>query len=301
MQKNLEQKLLKQSMLLMFIVAILGITIGFFSGSQSILFDGFFSIVATFIKILMVGTAVLIKRESSRTFQFGFWRLEPLVLIIEGSFILLISVYAFLNGIFGILDGGRQVEFGLAIGYAIFFTVADFSYFFYVKHKNRTLKSPLVHFDNISWLVDAMLSVGLLISFILAWQLSNHGLAQWSAYVDPIILIVLSLSMIPPSIKILHPSIKDLLGMAPDYLNEKVTETMEHFKQKYHFKEYASYVQKDGRAHVIEIHIVLAADFPINTVATLDNIRQEIADALGKANRQRWLTISFTGDKKWIV
>ena len=125
-----EQALLKQSTILMFAVAIAGIVTGVISGAQSILFDGFFSLIATAIKVLMLITAKLIAKKSNERFQFGYWHLEPMVLLIEGSFLLLIAIYAFLNGVFGIINGGREVELGLVIIYAAVFTVVEFGYFF---------------------------------------------------------------------------------------------------------------------------------------------------------------------------
>ncbi|OLF56286.1 cation diffusion facilitator family transporter [Pseudomonas chlororaphis] len=296
-----EQALLKQSTILMFAVAIAGIVTGFVSGAQSILFDGFFSLIATFIKVLMLITAKLIAKESNHRFQFGFWHLEPMVLLIEGSFLLLIAIYAFLNGVFGIINGGREIELGLVIVYAAVFTVVEFGYFFYVRHRNRKLKSSLIQFDNISWLVDAMLSVGLLISFVTALLLKQYGHGEWAAYVDPLILIVLALSMLPPAFKILRPALRDVLGIAPDQLDDKVRGVMEEAKVRHGFADYISYVQKHGRARFIEIHIVLPAGYPLHSVATLDALREEISTALGQADAARWLTISFTGDRKWIA
>lgn len=296
-----EQALLKQSTVLMFAVAIAGIVTGFVSGSQSILFDGFFSLIATFIKVLMLITAKLIAKESNQRFQFGFWHLEPMVLLIEGSFLLLIAIYAFLNGVFGIINGGREIELGLVILYAAVFTVVEFAYFFYVRHRNRTLKSSLIQFDNISWLVDAMLSVGLLVSFVTALLLKQYGHGEWAAYVDPAILILLALGMLPPALKILRPALRDVLGMAPDQLDDKVRTVMEEARQAHGFDDYISYVQKHGRARFIEIHIVLPADYPLQDVATLDRLREEISSRLGEADAARWLTISFTGDRKWIT
>ncbi|MCU1768395.1 cation diffusion facilitator family transporter [Pseudomonas protegens] len=296
-----EQALLKQSTVLMFAVAIAGIVTGFVSGAQSILFDGFFSLIATFIKVLMLITAKLIAKESNHRFQFGFWHLEPMVLLIEGSFLMLIAIYAFLNGVFGIINGGREVELGLVIFYAAFFAVAEFAYFFYVRRRNRKLKSSLIQFDNISWLVDAMLSVGLLVSFIIALLLKQYGHGQWAVYVDPAILILLALSMLPPALKILRPALRDVLGIAPDQLDEKVRNVMEQAKAAYGFDDYISYVQKHGRARFIEIHIVLPAHYPLQDVATLDRLREEISSQLGEADAARWLTISFTGDRKWIA
>ena len=296
-----EQKLLKQSTVLMFAVAIAGIVTGFISGSESIMFDGFFSLIATFIKVLMLITAQLIAKESNQRFQFGFWHLEPMVLLIEGSFLLLIAIYAFLNGVFGIINGGRDIELGLVIVYAAVFTVVEFAYYFWVKRKNRKLKSTLIQFDNVSWLVDAMLSVGLLISFLTALALTHQGYAQWAAYVDPAILIVLALSMLAPAFKILKPALRDVLGIAPDALDDKVREALEIASARHGFEGYKTYVQKHGRARFIEIHIVLPSGYPLTSVKTLDALREEIAELLGKADSARWLTISFTGDRRWIA
>ncbi|NWB07514.1 cation diffusion facilitator family transporter [Pseudomonas sp. D5002] len=296
-----EQSLLKQSTILMFAVAIAGIITGVVSGAQSILFDGFFSLIATAIKVLMLITAKLIAKKSNERFQFGYWHLEPMVLLIEGSFLLLIAIYAFLNGVFGIINGGRDIELGLVIIYAAVFTVVEFAYFFYVRYRNRTLKSSLIQFDNISWLVDAMLSVGLLVSFLAALLLKSQGYGQWAVYVDPLILILLALSMLAPAFKILRPALRDVLGIVPDQLDGKVREVMEAAQARHGFDDYVSYVQKHGRARYIEIHVVLPADYPVDNVATLDGLREEISTGLGKPDAARWLTISFTGDRKWIA
>jgi predicted Co/Zn/Cd cation transporter (cation efflux family) len=38
----------------------------------------------------------------------------------------------------------------------------------------------------------------------------------------------------------------------------------------------------------------------IDNVAEVDAIRREIADALGGEGPQRWLTIDFTADPRWL-
>nr|WP_262381638.1 cation diffusion facilitator family transporter [Pseudomonas koreensis] len=293
--------MLKQSTILMFAVSIAGIVTGFISGSQSILFDGFFSLIATFIKVLMLITARLIAKESNHRFQFGFWHLEPMVLLIEGSFLLLIATYAFLNGVFGIINGGREIELGLVIIYAAVFTVVEFAYFFYVRRRNRKLKSSLIQFDNISWLVDAMLSVGLLISFLAALLLKAQGFDEWAKFVDPLILIVLALTMLPPAFKILGPAQRDVLGIAPDTLDDQVRQVMEAAKVEHGFDDYVTYVQKHGRARFIEIHVVLPADYRLQSVGQLDALREAISAQLGAPDAARWLTISFTGDRRWVA
>ena len=64
-----------------------------------------------------------------------------------------------------LISGGRHVDFGTAIYYAIFFTVADTIYYLYVRRINKSLQSNLIKFDNVSCSVDALLEAAILISF----------------------------------------------------------------------------------------------------------------------------------------
>jgi predicted Co/Zn/Cd cation transporter (cation efflux family) len=41
-------------------------------------------------------------------------------------------------------------------------------------------------------------------------------------------------------------------------------------------------------------------DTRLDNVAAADAIRREIADALGGEGPQRWLTIDFTADPRWL-
>ena len=120
-----EQRLLIQSAILMSFVAIGGTMMGVFSGSSAILLDGVVSFIAVIIKVMMIITSRLVSNETSKRFQFGYWQFEPLVLIAEGSFTLLIVSYAFLSGLTDLLGGGRSVHVGPAIIYATIFTIAE--------------------------------------------------------------------------------------------------------------------------------------------------------------------------------
>ena len=104
-----------------------------------------------------------------------------------------------------------------------------------------------------------------------------------------------------PAYKILKPALRDVLGIAPDALDDKVRDVLEDMSARHGFEGYKTYVQKHGRARFIEIHIVLPAGYPLASVKTLDALREEISALLGKADSARWLTISFTGDRKWIA
>lgn len=296
-----EQRLLWQSAGLMGLIAIAATWFGLLTNSHAILIDGIFSFVAVIIKILMIMTSRLTTRESSKKFQFGYWQFEPLVLAAEGGFTLIIVVYAFLNGMISLFSGGNAMNFGLAIIYALTFTFANMGYYLYVHRVNRKLKSSLIHFDNMSWLVDACFAASLFISFGLAYLLERTQYAHYGVYVDPVILIILSLTMMPVALNILGPAVRQVLGMAPEGLHEKVHEVMDDFMARYRFKDYVSSVQRYGKIAFIDIDILIPKNYPIQDVGDLDRIRDEIDKALGGKSVRKWLTITFTTSRRWMA
>ncbi|MDU4215178.1 MAG: cation transporter [Veillonella sp.] len=293
-RRSIEQKLLMQSVALMALVAVSGTVMGIVTGSSAVLLDGVFSFVDVVIKIMMLMTAKL-------RFQFGFWQFEPLVLAVEGFFILLIVIYALSSGITDLLSGGRHVDFGPAIFYAIFFTVADTAYYLYVRRINKSLQSNLIKFDNVSWYVDALLEAAILISFVVATMLESTEYARWATYIDPIVLIILAVQMIPSAFRIIVPSMKQILGWAPTSLHNEVQEIMDRFMEKYNFKDYVTSVQVYGNTRIIEIDILVPKSFPYQTIAEIDAIRNEIDQEIGGNPTEKWVTISFTGTRKWMA
>lgn len=299
--QQIEQRLLWQSAGLMGLVAVSATLIGIFSNSQAILLDGIFSFVAVLIKFMMLATSKLISKETSRRFQFGYWQFEPLVLIVEGSFTLIVVVYAFALAIISLMNGGHDMDFGLAIYYALFFTVAETLYFYYVRRVNKKLKSNLIHFDNISWSIDAMLTGSILCSFVIAYFVKQTEWAVYTRYVDPLIILFLSIQMTPSALKILIPSVKQIMGVAPQELHEQVQSVMDEFMVRYQFRDYVSSVLQYGNMKTIEIDILLSKTHFIQTVQQADKIRAEIDEALGGKTNEKWLTITFTTARKWMA
>lgn len=296
-----EQQLLMGSAAVMAAVGSAGIFMGCLSGSQAILTDGVFSSLAVVIKLMMLGTSRLIAKETSVRFQFGYWQMEPLVLFAEGVFTLLVVAIAAASGLQGLMNGGRETDFGLAAGFAVFFAVLSASFYFYLVRENRELRSNLVHFDSVSWYVDMILAFGLLLSFAAAWAVEQTAWAPWSRYADPVIMLVLSLHMIPPALRILRPSFGQMLGMSPREVHERVQRVMDESMKRYGFTDYVSSVQQYGSVKIIEIDILIDRAHPSRTIAEFDEIRNAIDRAIGYPDHQKWLTINFTASRRWMA
>src|SRR5215472_4355194 len=115
-----EQRLLRQSIAVTVIVSAFGVGFGLLSGSLSIVFDGVFAAIDAAMSCLALFVARLVSRPSDdRRFQFGYWHIEPMVLAFNGGTLMLLCFYAFINAVDSFLAGGRQLDFGWAIAYAV--------------------------------------------------------------------------------------------------------------------------------------------------------------------------------------
>jgi cation diffusion facilitator family transporter len=301
LQAAAEQRLLRLSIGVTIVVAAFGVLFGLLSGSLSIVFDGVFAA----IDAAMSGLALLVSRlvsreEDNRRFQFGYWHIEPMVLAFNGGTLMLLCFYAFINAVDSILAGGRLLDFDWAIAYALIVCVACFGMFFYERVANRRIGSDFVRLDAQSWLMSAAITSALLVAFGIAWALEGTRFAPWTPYADPVVLALLTLCLVFVPIRTVRKALREILLITPPELDSHVRRVMDGVIADYGFKAYTSYVAKVGRAQFIEIHVAVPPGMKLDNVATVDAIRREIAESLGGEGPQRWLTIDFTADPRWL-
>ncbi|CAM2995821.1 cation diffusion facilitator family transporter [Legionella worsleiensis] len=295
-----EQRVLKISIAVTFILAVTGISFGLLSGSLAIVFDGMFNMVDTAMSILALLVARLLTSKGSRRFQYGYWHVEPMVLVFNGSVLILICAYALVNAIGSMLSGGRELDFDWAFIFAFLMSVLSVVMYVYVRHKNIKLNSEFLRLDTQSWLISAAISTSLLIAFGIATLMNKTVYDSLTPYVDPLILAVVTSCLIFVPVTAIRDAMRDIFLIAPFGLDEKVRGFLDELTARYGFKTYSSYVAKIGRAQFIEIHIVVPQGYPVAGIEALDAIRQEIIGVMGGDDPQLWLTIAFTTDERWI-
>jgi cation diffusion facilitator family transporter len=295
----LENRVLKLSILLTVFIAATGVVLGLLSGSMSIVFDGLFSVIDVAMGLLLLWVAGLVKREENRTFQYGYWHIEPMALAFNGGMLMLLCVYAVVNAVSSFLSGGQEVELGWAIGYSVVMATVSFGMYFYERRANRSAKSDFLHLDAQSWLMSALVAAALLVAFVFAWAIAKTPFAYFAPYVDPTILGLLSLVLIAMPVKTVRQALSEMLMITPTELDVTVRSVMDDIVTRHGFTSYTSYAAKVGRGQFIEIHILVPPDLQIGTVGTLDAIREEIGSALGADGAEKWLTIDFTAQEQW--
>ncbi|MBB5414553.1 cation diffusion facilitator family transporter [Paraburkholderia atlantica] len=297
---DLEQRILKQSLLCTVMIAGLGIAVGILSGSLAIIFDGMFSALDAAMCSLSLLVTRLLQQESSRRFQHGFWHIEPLVLVFNGSLLAVLCFYAFINAVKGLLDGGHELEFGWGVFYAV--VVAAFCLVMFLRERrvNRVIDSELIGLDIKSWLMSACISSALLLAFSIAWLLERIGQGHLTPYIDPGVLALLTVVLIPMPIGTVIGAVKEVLLITPPDLEHELRDLMQQLTADYGFVKHSHYATRVGRGLFVEVHIVLPEAMEHAGVRQLDQIRDRISRAIGESGPDRWLTVAFTRDPRWL-
>ncbi|SMY16017.1 cation diffusion facilitator family transporter [Photobacterium aquimaris] len=295
-----ERAALKLSLAGTVFVSILGISYGFYVGSNAILLDGMFSLLSMGMTGLSLYTAYLVSKPDDAQFQFGYAHLEPLINVVNGIMILVTCVFAFITGILTIMDGGHNIILKDALIYAVLSTISCFSIYVIEKHIASSVDSELVRVDSQEWLIDGILSAAILIGFISVMICDWLGYSKWNAYIDPILVTTLALfaSILP--IKVLRRNLKEVLLVAPqDGAQLHVDQVIEALSKEYGFDDYTHHFAKIGRQYDLEINILVKDDYKWPTKRQ-DYIRQQLWDRLSDELGETWLSVSFTAQERWL-
>ena len=280
-------------------LAIGGVVLGWAANSMAVLFDGLFAFIDVAMALIALFVARLVTRENDRRFQYGYWHIEPMALAFNGGMLVLLCLYAFVSAVGSLLRGGDEVVLGWALAYAGVSALVSFGVYAYERAENRRVESAFITLDTQSWLMTGLTSTALVVAFGLAWALEANGYTALAPYVDPATLAVLSLAVIPLPVRILREAVSEVLLMTPAELDADVRLAVEEVVRRHGFAGFTTYTAKVGRGRFIEVHVVVEPQRELGTVASLDQIRHEIADALDAHWPQAWLTVDFTADEEW--
>ena len=295
-----EQRALQVSILATVILAATGIGFGLYCGSESVVFDGLFNAVDSSMAGLALLVSRLLVKQPGPRFQQGYWHIEPMVLALNASVLVMLCVYALVNSVAGMLRGGHPLAFDEALLYAVLSGVCSCSMTFYLHRLNGRVQSALIQLDLHSWLMSSAISLALLLAFAVGYGLQISGHDALMPYVDPLALALLSVVLVPLPCRTLVWAIRQVLRMTPAALDDEIVRLMQRVSQRYSFERHSHCVIQNGRGLFVEIHVLLPAAMDHWTVSELDQVRAEIAAGVGREGPDRWLTIGFTRDMRWL-
>ncbi|MCZ0738462.1 cation diffusion facilitator family transporter [Phreatobacter sp. AB_2022a] len=303
-----EQGVLRISIAVTVLLAGVGILFGLLSGSFAIVFDGVYMLTDAIMTIVALLVSNLIAASTAsgpartklvKHFTMGFWHLEPMVLGLNGILLTGAAIYALINAVGSLMTGGRPLAFDHAIVYAALTLAATIGMALFARNANRTIRSDFVALDAKSWIMSAALSAALLIAFVFGYLIQGTGLAWLSAYIDPAVLAIVCLVIIPVPAGTIRQALADILLVTPADLKQHVDTVAAEIVKRHGFLSYRAYVARVGRGRQIELYFLVPTDWPPKRLEEWDRIRDEVGEAIGDDTPDRWLTIAFTTDPEW--
>lgn len=299
---KLENKILKLSVVGALFFALFGIAWGWALDSDMIIFDGLYSFISVILSMLSLYINNYMAKRDFEKFPFGKHILEPIVISIKSLIIAIMCLYSLVGAIKTILTGGNNLEFGLAIIYSIISVIGCGAISLYMKVKSKSLSSELIKAEFTQWLMDTSLSTAVLVAFIIGIIISNTKLNFLNSYIDPGMTAVVSLVCIRIPIKGFIESFKEVICVkANDEINDDIYVLVKEIEEEYKFEESITRVSKVGRELRIEIDFIYNKDSKLKTLDQMDNVREEINDAIKHIDYKKWLNVSFTANKKWAI
>jgi cation diffusion facilitator family transporter len=281
--------------------AVMSSVWGIISGSSMIVFDGLYSFVSIGLSVLAVLALRFSRRGADERFPWGRDAAEPLVVVIKAATLGALCAYAAVGGILDIVNGGREIAVGSAVVYAAVATLGGLTVALVLRRAGWDA-SDLVRAEAAEWLGDALLSVGVLIGFLVAYGLVAAGRADLAAYVDPGMVTLVSLAFLWVPTKLIVSSLRQILSMAPEPdVLDRLRECVATVEERYAFSESFLRASKVGNRMDIEIDFVVGAKSPVRTIADSDTVRQDLHEQLGALGYERSVVVTFTADRRWAA
>ena len=296
-QQAAEERALKVSGLGAFLLAVLGIGFAIDNGSEAILLDGVFSAIGFVMALLTLKVSRLVRRPDDDVFQFGYGHFAPLINVLKSLIMSVLCVFALLSALVTLFSGGQELAVGSALLYAALATLIGIGLFAYLRSAATRSRSVLVGLDAKAARMDMLLSLTVLASFGLGWFALGTDLEPWVDYLDPGLVTLLCLVVMPVPLKILWQNGREALLLAPDAaIQELVKDRIREALEGFPVKDHRVRMLKVGNMLTVTLHLRPADDFPLAGVEDLDRVRFAIEDALATIDYDVGLNVMFVGD-----
>lgn len=297
-----ENKILKLSVGGALFFSLLGITWGWAIDSQMVMFDGMYSFISLVLSMMSLFISNYIAKKDQEKFPFGKNILEPMVISLKSFVIAAMCIYSLVDAIRTIISGGDRMDFDFGLIYSFISVIGCLLIYRYLNKKSKKLSSDLINAESSQWLMDTILSIAVLVGFTIAVILSFTKFDFINSYIDPAMVIISSLIFIKMPVTTFIKSFKEILCCsANDEINEDISVMVKEIEEEYNFEESITRVSKIGRALRIEIDFIYNKDSKLNNLDDMDFVREKLSKEMKHIKYNKWLNISFTGDRKWAI
>jgi len=282
------------------VFVVVSLAWGLAAGSQMIVFDGLYSLVGIALSAVSVAAQRTVAKGADTSYPWGRETWEPVAIVVRSTALGGLCVYGSVNAVREILHGGRAVSAVSALAYAIIASLLSVLVALVLWRAGRS-GSGLVRAEAAEWGGDAAFSLITLAGFGAAVALEAAGRDDIARYVDPALVIIVSLAYLWIPIRLFRSAFREILTMAaPHSVVTDVEGLCDRVRADHGFA--ASFVRAStvGSRLDLELAFVLDPRTHERTVESFDAIRADIDAQLNARNYHHSTSVVFTADRQWV-
>lgn len=300
---RLEQRTLTISLYAVVVAIMANLFYGLYIKSDALILNGIFALLNLAGSSLNLIAAKMVLRPADRDFQYGYSLVEPLVNCFNGLMMLILCLYAFINGIEGIRHGGHKVDASDVVWFTLLASLFCMAMWSYKKSVYRKVSSKILKHDTEKWTIKLSFHLVTLFGFSLLPFLSEPYRSIWQTHADSSLVAVMALLMSPIPIRIIKSNVRELLLMSTgnEAVRIAIEQEMQKIKSEYDITRYATHVAQVGRSNLIKVNILTGPDFQLQSIEEQDQLRHRIWSAINKSEEEGSLSVCITADPRWIT
>jgi cation diffusion facilitator family transporter len=271
------------------ITAPFALVIGILTHSTALILSGVICTFDAFTSFISLTVFKLISRSATQTYQFGYAKFEPLLIVIETTIIIVTCMVSFMHALKDIYhQSAFIVNYDLGFYYIIFVLITDVLISFYIYKCINIKSSPLLKIELVGWYYDLLCTLALLIGFIISYvlerSLDTHS-QYLATFVDPIMSIFVVLFIITKPFFLFRENLGDILDRKPDepFVEDVILKIMNQCAEKLHININVEYIKlrRAGRAYFCLIKYSVGSQVTLQeTTLFNENVKEKVEHKL---------------------
>ncbi len=296
--KKTELLLLRVTTAVCLAFGILSVVASIQANSNSMLFDGLYSLIQSMFILGSGRIVTLLFRKENKEFQFGYSAFEPFFIVIRSIVMLLMTFSIAASALYAILTGGYAIDVNIALKINILSLAVCLVVYGVLAIQAKKLNSPVLRVEGRSWLIDSAISLAAVLAMVLIVFANKKGYTNLALYIDPIVTIFFIVGLSPMLIRQLLQSSRELLGAAPA---SSIQRDLEHIAKRHvkreGFRKSSLFAIQHGRSLSVTLYFYLKKE---RSLRELDSLRAKILQDLRSYSSWVEADVVFTLDPSWV-
>jgi len=258
----------------------IAIAIALISDSQAMLLDGMYSMIDIVVSLISIYVVKKVHQPPNENYHFGYSKFESFMTSVDGVLLLALCCFTMSTAVQDLIhpDPVKHVE--VIVVFAFFSIFICLGMGIFMRRAGRKWHSEVLAADSQLWMIEGCVSAGICIAFSIGMVMQrNPAWAGYTAYVDPLLCILIALAFIVEPIKIIRASFHDMVDACPsDDIRERIGKMCMECCQRFNLHAVQWYrMRKAGRRLFLTVCFTAPDHIAVKEIAF---IKRDIAKVL---------------------